>query len=353
MKRVMRCLGWSLVVCATAVGCGDNPATPPEDSGDTTVVDVPAAPTDRGSAPVDRPNTVPPMDAGDPVEPDAGEPVEPDAGSVTPPVDAGCVYEPVVADRNGEPRNAAGHIRWCWPGEPRCTCDRDDDCYRAAGYVAQCRPAGSGPIDAGTPPRDAGVVTPRDGGFTPPTDLGNTGTGLCSDPVPATTTGPTVNLETIHFNWSMQCYRPEDGSLFVFVEDTERAMVALRFYDFLNDGGPITGDTVDLSRVRTPSRPFFVSSLSGIMTEPMWRAERSYLAYEGQVVFHQLQRTSPVGTRMRVEFRNVRAREVRQYTNGRCENVPNGGRMFIRTLLLDLPVNNIHTNEDCIDWAGG
>ncbi len=347
MKRVMRALGGWAVVGAMAVGCGDNGTTPADNDAGEPKVDVPATPTDRG--------TVTAMDAGTTVTPiDAGEPVETDVGAPVTPVDAGCVYEAVVADRNGEPRNAAGNIRWCWPGEPRCTCDRDDDCYRDAGYVAQCRPAGSGPIDAGTvTPRDSGTVTPRDVPTTPPADLGNTGMNLCSDPVPATTTGPTVNLETIHFNWSMQCYRPEDGSLFVFVEDTETAMVALRFYDFLNDGGPITGDTIDLSRVRTASRPFFVSSLSGIVTEPMWRAERSYLAYEGQVIFHQLQRSSPVGTRMRVEFRNVRAREVRQYTSGRCENVVNGGRMFIRSLLLDLPVNNIHTNEDCIDWAGG
>jgi hypothetical protein len=62
---------------------------------------------------------------------------------------------------------------------------------------------------------------------------------------------------------------------------------------------------------------------------------------------------NPVGTRMRVEFRDVRAREVRQYTNGRCENVANGGRMHIRSLMLDLPVNNQHTDRDCIDWAGG
>ncbi len=198
------------------------------------------------------------------------------------------------------------------------------------------------------------MAAPRDVFNPPPTDTGPTVvTGTCADPVPATTTGPTVTLDTIRFNWSMQCYRPEDGSLFVFVEDTERDMVALRFYDFLNNGGPTTGTTVDLANFRVAARPFFVSGLSGIETEPMWRAARSYLAYEGQVVFNQLQRSSPVGTRMRVEFRNVRLREVRQYTNGRCENVANGGRMVIRTLSLDLPVNNIHTDQDCIDWAGG
>ncbi len=151
----------------------------------------------------------------------------------------------------------------------------------------------------------------------------------------------------------MQCYRPADGSLFVFVEDTERRGVALRFYDYLNDGGPVTGQTVDLSMARLAQRPFFLSGLSGIQTEPTWRAERSHLAYEGQVIFHQLQRTNPVGTPMRVELRNVRLREVRQYTNGRCENVPNGARMFVRSLMLNLRVDNVHTDQDCIDRVGG
>jgi hypothetical protein len=350
-----RHLGLILSAALVASGCGDSADAPDADV--TPAPDVAIA-VDRGAPAADRGEPVTPTpDAGTvPVTPmDAGRPVTPvtDAGTVpVTPMDAGCVYEPVTLDRNNEPRNAAGHIRWCWPGEPRCTCDRDDDCYRDAGYTPQCATAGGTPRDAGSVPVDQGVTPPRDVPTTPPADLGNTGMGLCSDPVPAST-GPVVNLETIHFNWSMQCYRPEDGSLFVFVEDTETDMVALRFYDFLNNGGPATGDTVDLSRTRAGTRPFFVSTLSGIMTEPTWRAQRSYLAYEGEVVFNQLQRTSPVGTRMRLEIRNVRAREVRQYTNGRCENVPNGGRMFIRRLLLDLPVNNIHTNEDCIDWAGG
>ncbi|MDB4928380.1 MAG: hypothetical protein JWM10_864 [Myxococcaceae bacterium] len=331
-----------------AAGCGDEPAAAPE-------VDA-ASPTDRGAAvTVDAGTPVTPVDAGTPVTPvDAGTPVTPiDAGSPTTPMDAGCVYEAVTLDRNAEPRNAAGHIRWCWPGEPRCACDRDDDCYPGPGYVPLCATPGAAPRDAGTTvPADRGTA-PRDVGTTVPADLGNTGTGLCSDPVPATSTGPVLTLDTIHFNWSMQCYRPEDGSLFVFVEDTENAMVALRFYDFLNNGGPATGDTIDLSRARAGTRPFILSSLSGIVTEPTWSAQHSYLAYEGEVVFHQLQRSSPIGTRMRVEFRNVRAREVRQYTNGRCENVVNGARMVIRSLTLDLPVNNLHTDEDCVDWAGG
>ena len=71
--------------------------------------------------------------------------------------------------------------------------------------------------------------------------------------VPAATAGPELRFETIHFDWSMQCYRPENGSLFVFVEDTENQMVALRFYDFLNNGGPATGGTIDLANHRLPA----------------------------------------------------------------------------------------------------
>lgn len=327
-----------------SLGCGAVPPSSPAraDAGAAadrvTVTDTPAAQRDV---------IAPSLDAAAPAE-DAAAPAE---DVVAAPRDAGCRYEPVTPDRNGEPRNAAGNIRWCWPGEPLCTCDRDNDCYTQTGYRPLCAPASGGPIDAGTAPRDVPVA--RD----VPVVTQDTGpvtmNGTCTDPVPPTTRGPTLEFDTIRFNWSMQCYRPENGSLFVFVEDTENQMIALRFYDFLNNGGPATGDTIDLSRYRLPAMPFFVSTISGIVTEPMWGYQRAYVAYEGQVIFHQLQRANPVGTRMRVEFRNVRAREVRQYTNGRCENVTDGGRMLIRSLMLDLPVNNLHTDQECIDWAGG
>ncbi len=39
----------------------------------------------------------------------------------------------------------SGHIRQCWPGEARCFCDRDEDCYAESGYVP-CTPPG---VDAG------------------------------------------------------------------------------------------------------------------------------------------------------------------------------------------------------------
>lgn len=43
--------------------------------------------------------------------------------------------EAVVDDPRGDPRNAAGRIRQCWPGEANCYCDADDDCYALAGYA--------------------------------------------------------------------------------------------------------------------------------------------------------------------------------------------------------------------------
>ncbi len=99
--------------------------------------------------------------------------------------------EAVTLDDRGDPRNAAGHIRNCWPGEPRCYCDRDDDCYRATRYVAcplaaarVSGPPTTGARDAGdrhdTGPRDAGVregttparATPGAASDTGPRDAG-------------------------------------------------------------------------------------------------------------------------------------------------------------------------------------
>ncbi len=89
--------------------------------------------------------------------------------------------EAVTRDSRGEPRNAAGQVRWCWPGEAKCFCDRDNDCYAESGYVA-CQPPGADAgtaIDAG--PRDTGVsdrgpldTGPRDTG---PRDTGTVDTG--------------------------------------------------------------------------------------------------------------------------------------------------------------------------------
>ena len=72
--------------------------------------------------------------------------------------------EPVRPDDRGQPRNTAGLVRYCWPGEARCFCDRGNDCYALEGY-RPCRPVRT-VADAG--PRDAGPPAPRDAGSTPP-----------------------------------------------------------------------------------------------------------------------------------------------------------------------------------------
>jgi len=64
--------------------------------------------------------------------------------------------EVVVRDGRGDPRNAAGQIRNCWPGEARCQCDSDNDCYRLSGYVAcTALTVSVGARDSGV--RDTGV----------------------------------------------------------------------------------------------------------------------------------------------------------------------------------------------------
>lgn len=203
--------------------------------------------------------------------------------------------------------------------------------------------ADTGAVDSG--PRDTGTTVDSGGPSFPP--------GVCGEPVASTTTGPTVNEATINFNWSMACFDRRNNSLFVFVEDTDTRGTALRFYDYLAMGGPAGGDTVDLSTYRARARPFFVSTISGIALEPMWHYDRDYLAYAGTATFTELRRTNPIGTRLRVRFQNVQARQVATYTDGTCRDVPNGGRMIVRDLSLDMTVNDLCTDQDCIDWAGG
>ncbi len=73
--------------------------------------------------------------------------------------------EAVTRDARGEPRNAAGQVRHCWPGQRKCVCDRDNDCYAEPGYVA-CRPVAASASTS--PTRDAGVDAARDAGAPAP-----------------------------------------------------------------------------------------------------------------------------------------------------------------------------------------
>ncbi|MEZ4406730.1 MAG: hypothetical protein R3A52_09665 [Polyangiales bacterium] len=127
--------------------------------------------------------------------------------------------EAVTLDDRGDPRNAAGQIRNCWPGEAKCFCDRDNDCYALSGYRA-CTPVtatastGSTAVRAttSTAPRDAGVTDSgardagstatdsgaRDAGSTTATDSGARDAGATPPPADAgsTTTPPPASAQT-------------------------------------------------------------------------------------------------------------------------------------------------------------
>ena len=82
---------------------------------------------------------------------DASTPPAPDSGTATNATGT-CPLEARSLDRAGQPRNAEGHIRYCWPDEARCSCDRDNDCYALDGYVACVASSGT----TMTTTRDAG-----------------------------------------------------------------------------------------------------------------------------------------------------------------------------------------------------
>lgn len=63
----------------------------------------------------------------------------------------GVCPEAVYISARGNPIGVvSGDIRWCFPGEARCHCDSDGDCYAASGYVPCTPPSGSadGGVDA-------------------------------------------------------------------------------------------------------------------------------------------------------------------------------------------------------------
>lgn len=123
--------------------------------------------------------------------------------------------ERVTRDSRGEPRNAAGQVRYCWPNEAHCYCDRDNDCYAEEGYVpcqppaadagtaVDAGPRDTGPLDTGprdTGPRDTGPLDtgPRDTG---PVDTGPRDTGPV-DTGPRDTGSTTPPLDTVSYTGS-------------------------------------------------------------------------------------------------------------------------------------------------------
>ncbi|MDB4932957.1 MAG: hypothetical protein JWM10_5441 [Myxococcaceae bacterium] len=92
-----------------------------------------------------------------PVEDDAG-----DQSSSSSAVTLRVCSESVTIDGRGDPRNAAGQIRNCWPGEAKCFCDADNDCYALSGYVA-CTPLVSAGTSTSTS-TSTSISTVRDSG---------------------------------------------------------------------------------------------------------------------------------------------------------------------------------------------
>lgn len=152
----------ALVLGLLVSACAQRPNGAP-DSGtvDTPTPTIPAdsALPDRAAPPAD---VAPRFDAGA-VTSDA--PVVTPMDAEAPMRDAGCGHTPVTVDSNGVPRDALGRVRECWPGERRCECDVDGDCYARTGYVACDYGADAPPADARryVPPAD-----PTDGGACPP-----------------------------------------------------------------------------------------------------------------------------------------------------------------------------------------
>lgn len=110
---------------------------------------------------------------------------------------ATCPEAVTPSGAHNEPRNAAGFVRYCWPGMAACRCDNDrrrprptgnaaGDCYALEGYVA-CAPAPKPAADAGfardVPRIDVGVAR----------DLGSARDVVATvDVRPAVDTGPVV-----------------------------------------------------------------------------------------------------------------------------------------------------------------
>jgi hypothetical protein len=190
-----RSFALAVTVLATLAGCSD--PSPQGDAGfDATSEDI--AITDDLASPLEVSTAMDAgldagMDAGLDAGMDAGLDANVDAGLDAPTVDApereditvdaagpdvpaptdapgdamACPPEPTMPDDLGEPRNAAGDIRYCWPGEAHCLCDSDGDCYASEGYVG-CGLSDGGaradvpPFPDAGPPLDAGA--PEQGG---------------------------------------------------------------------------------------------------------------------------------------------------------------------------------------------
>ncbi|MFO0646237.1 MAG: PHB depolymerase family esterase [Polyangiales bacterium] len=99
--------------------------------------------------------------------------------------------EAVRTSARGNPVGVtSGRVRYCWPGEAHCFCDRDGDCYAEGGYVPCTPPTTSSPVDASMSAPDVRVV---DASMSAP-DVRAVDAAVASPDVPrvdATVTAPT------------------------------------------------------------------------------------------------------------------------------------------------------------------
>lgn len=187
--------------------------------------------------------------------------------------EARCTYERVVRDARGEPRNAAGHVRYCWPGEARCYCDRDNDCYAQPGYAPRCDPARAfAALDAGAR-RDAGAVTDR--GPSPADVRAVTLSAPVTDAVAYTGALPTragrsrVTLRVAG----------EDREVYAYVPRARAARPAvLLLFHGTNGSGTSMLDETDAERVAEANGAVLVSPSSRWMGRGDWdhRTEETY-----------------------------------------------------------------------------
>lgn len=198
--------------------------------------------------------------------------------------EARCTYERVVRDARGEPRNAAGQVRFCWPGEARCYCDRDNDCYAQAGYTPRCSPwrADAGVVlDAGVR-RDAGAAADRgavtDRGVLPTVDVRTSPT---PSPAPATDAVVYAGALPTRLGRSRATLRVggEDREVYVYLPRARAARPAvLLLLHGTNGSGTSMLDETDAERVAEREGLVLVAPSSRWMGRGDWdhRTEETY-----------------------------------------------------------------------------
>jgi predicted esterase len=117
--------------------------------------------------------------------------------------------ETVYRDSAGTPRSVSTRqIRFCFPGEARCFCDRDGDCYAEPGYLA-CIPL---------PVTDGGAADARADTATQPDVVADTSTMFCAEAVYRDSAGTPRSVSTRQirfcFPGEARCFCDRDGDCY-------------------------------------------------------------------------------------------------------------------------------------------